>query len=128
MGRINSKAKGKAGERELSRELAHIFGCDARRGQQYKGTPDSPDVITDITGVHVECKRCERLELYKAMEQAEEDRGPGEVPVVCHRRNNRPWLAIVPLDLLPMLVKSLSKYQGTMEGYRDVYADSGATG
>ena len=37
----NSRAKGKAGERELAKKLRE-FGVDARRGQQYSGVTSSP--------------------------------------------------------------------------------------
>jgi len=65
----------------------------ARRGQQYCGTPDSPDVVSEIP-VHFEVKRTEALSLYDAMEKAATECGL-QVPVVVHKRNNRDWLFIV---------------------------------
>ena len=109
MGRINSKRKGKVGELELCHALERIFGCEAVRGQQYKGAADSPDVCTSIAGVHWECKRCERLNIYAAVAQADYDRGLGDVPVVAHRRNGEEWLAIVRLGDLPELARRLYK-------------------
>lgn len=79
--------KGKVGERELASELRRLFGVDARRGKQYCGGSDSPDVVTDAPGVHVEVKRTERLSLYPAMKQAVTDAGAEKVPVVFHRQN-----------------------------------------
>lgn len=73
--RKNSRQKGASGERELARELARVLGCRARRGQQYSGSPDSPDVVTDIPGIHIECKRTETLRLYDALAQARRDAG-----------------------------------------------------
>jgi len=105
MGR-KSKEKGKRGEGEAAKELARLFSCEARRGRQYSGGEDSPDVTHSIPGVHVEVKRTEALRLYPALEQAVGD-ADDAVPVVLHRRNNKPWLAIVRLDDLPRLATQL---------------------
>lgn len=97
----NSNRKGKAGERELARELTRLFGLECRRGQQHKGGADSPDVV-GIPGVHWEAKRVERLNLADAMAQAIRDAGES-VPVVAHRRNRGEWLVTLRLDDLPRL-------------------------
>ena len=106
MGRM-SKDKGARGERELAGELQRLFGVAARRGVQFRGGTDSPDVIADIPGIHIECKRCERLSLYPAIKQAVKD-AEDKIPVVCHRQNNREWLLIVQLEDLPQLVTVIS--------------------
>ncbi len=95
---VNSNDKGKRGERELSRELERLLGCSARRGRQYSGSPDSPDIVTDIKGLHIECKYVERLNVDNAMEQAEQDAGQSQVPVVCHRRSKKRWKVTLYLD------------------------------
>ena len=105
MGRF-SRNKGKRGERELAKELERILGVEARRGVQHCGGPDSPDVIVEIPGIHIECKRTEHFRLYEALEQAIEDAGD-KVPLVIHRSNRRPWVAIVRLDDLPELAARL---------------------
>jgi Holliday junction resolvase len=107
MPKINSRAKGARAERECAKELERLFGCSARRGQQFSGSSDSPDVVTDLPGVHIECKRVEKLSIYKAMEQAIRDSGNNRIPVVLHRQNGKPWLAIVRLDDLPELAVKL---------------------
>ena len=98
-----SRRKGKRGERELVAVLT-AEGFDARRGQQHRGGPDSPDVIVPaLPGIHFEAKRTERLSLYDAVDQARRD-ARDKLPVVAHRRNNHAWLAILPLtDLLAIL-------------------------
>ena len=105
MGR-KSRDKGASGERELARELSRLLGVEARRGCQYHGGPGSPDVVADIPDVHIECKRTERLRLYEALQQAIDDAG-GKVPVVVHRQNHKPWVAIVRLDDLPRLATQI---------------------
>ena len=105
MGR-KSKDKGARGERELAAELQRLFGVNARRGVQYRGGTDSPDVITDFEDIHFEVKRTERLSLYPAMQQAVNDAGD-KIPVVCHRANGKDWVVIVRLNDLPRLSKAI---------------------
>lgn len=107
---MNSNSKGKRGEREGAKEWSKVMGCDARRGQQFSGSPDSPDIKHGIDGIHLECKRTERLKLYDAVEQAEDDAGADEVPIVLHRKNLKPWVAILLLDDIPKLYERLKEY------------------
>ena len=102
-----SRNKGKVGERELAHELTRVLGVAARRGVQFRGGPDSPDVVADIPDVHIECKRTERFRLYEALEQAVADAG-SNVPVVLHRQNRKPWVAVIRLDDLPALIQKLA--------------------
>lgn len=99
MARIKSREKGKAGERELAAVLRRRKTVSARRGVQYSGSPDgeSPDVVHNIPGLHIECKRVERLNIASAMAQARADCG-ARVPVVAHRRNREEWLVTLPLE------------------------------
>jgi hypothetical protein len=106
MGRM-SRQKGKRGEREAAAELAVVFACDARRGVQYQGGPDSPDVVLEGVNVHVEAKRVEALNLYAAIEQAREDAG-GKVPMVWHRRNGKPSVVIVETARLVELARAIA--------------------
>ncbi len=92
--RVNSRAKGARGERELAAFL-QSHGYEARRGQQNSGGSDSPDVKHDIPGVHIECKRTETLSVYVAMAQAAKDAGRTLTPTVWHKRNNKEWLVIL---------------------------------
>lgn len=114
MGRM-SRDKGKRGERELAHELTRLFGVEARRGQQFRGGPDSPDVNVDIPDLHIECKRTERFRLYEALDQAISDAGSGQVPVVMHRSNLNPWVAVILLDDLPRLARLLSEAMKHLE-------------
>ena len=46
--------------------------------------------------MHVEVKRRERFNLYEALAQARRDAGEsGNLPVVLHRKNNSPWVAVM---------------------------------
>lgn len=94
---MNSREKGKRGERQWRDEL-RANGYTARRGQQFCGSPDSPDVICDeLDWMHFEVKAVQRLNIEDAMDQARHD-STGKVPIVTHRRNFRPWLVTMGAD------------------------------
>lgn len=93
---MNSREKGAAGERELAR-LLRGYGYNAIRGQQYCGAFGDPDVI-GLPGIHIECKRVEKLNIYNAMDQAKRDARAGEMPCVFHRKNRTGWLVTMGLD------------------------------
>lgn len=88
---MNSRRKGKVGEREFA-ALLRENGFDARRGQQFCGGGESPDVVSPaLAWLHVEVKRVQALNLADACAQAEGDCA-GKPWIVAHRRNHAPWL------------------------------------
>lgn len=93
---MNSRNKGAAGERELAAKLRE-YGYNCRRGQQYSGANGDADVV-GLPGVHIECKRVEKLNIYDAMEQSARDAKNGEIPAVFHRKNNKEWLVTLRMD------------------------------
>lgn len=94
---INSRQKGARAERELANLLDKKYGYPCRRGQQYSGANGDADVV-GLPGIHIECKRVEKLNIENAMEQAIRDARDGEYPAVFHRKNNKPWLVTMRLD------------------------------
>jgi len=92
---VNSNQKGKAGEREWAAYLRDQFGLSARRGQQYRGDVEAPDVVGGWPGTHCEVKRVEKLNVARAIEKAVDEAGPGKVAYVAHRRNREEWLITV---------------------------------
>ena len=93
---MNSRNKGANGERELANILKQ-YGYDCRRGQQYCGANSDADVI-GLPGIHIECKRVERLNIHDAMDQALKDSREGELPAVFHRKNRKDWLVTMRLE------------------------------
>lgn len=95
--KINSRRKGAEGERELAKKLKE-YGYDCRRGQQYSGI-EGEDVI-GLPGIHIECKRVEKLNIYDAIDQAKRDNLPFDtkLPAVFHRKNHCEWLVTMTLD------------------------------
>lgn len=93
---VNSNQKGKRGEREFANFLkAH--GIQARRGVQYQGSPDSPDVISELKNIHFEVKRTEKINPYTAFMQAKQDAG-NKIPIVAHRKSHKNWLVIMDAE------------------------------
>lgn len=101
---MNSNRKGKAYEREIAKFLRDHGYVEARRGVQYAGGPDSPDVV-GLKGFHIECKRTENLRLYDALRQSIRDAGDDEIPIVIHRRNDEPSVVIMLLDDFMEVIK-----------------------
>lgn len=93
---MNSKQKGARGERELA-AIFRDHGYPARRGQQYCGVNGDADVI-GLPGIHVECKRVEKLNLIDAVRQAVRDAKKGKIPVVFHRKDRSEWLVTMRLE------------------------------
>jgi hypothetical protein len=94
---MNSRSKGKRGELEFAHYL-QAAGYPARRGQQFSGGKESPDVVcAALPDIHWEVKRTEAGNPYKWMAQAVRDAGRSKIPVVAHRRNGGEWLAIMPM-------------------------------
>ena len=74
------------------------FGYAAEPGQ-----PRSYGRVADakgLPGIHIECKRVEKLNISKAMAQAVQDsiRLQDGLPAVFHRRSREPWLVTMKLE------------------------------
>ena len=93
----SQQRKGRAGELELV-EVLRGCGIPAAPGDpaSYGRTPD----VVGVPGVHVECKRVEKLNIDKAMDQAVKDsqRFADGAPCVFHRRNRRGWMVTMKLE------------------------------
>ena len=95
---MNSRDKGKRGER-MWRDQLREAGYNARRGQQYAGGTDSPDVICEeLSGLHQEVKFGNSIQLPAAIRQATADAN-GKPWVVAHKRNREPWLVTMDAAL-----------------------------
>ena len=96
---INSRQKGKRGERAW-RDVLISYGYHARRGQQYSGDKNSPDVICDELAAyfHPEVKTAEQLNLYKALEQAYTDCPEGKLRYTAHKKKGKDWLVTMTVE------------------------------
>lgn len=111
MGKINSRAKGAAGERELANYLREQGWRKARRTQQFAGNPEggSGDVVCENFPFHIEVKRCQALKPEDWMGQAKRDCPAGKIPAVFFRRNGRKeWLVILTADSVCELARQIA--------------------
>lgn len=120
---MNSRDKGKRGERQWRDEL-RANGYMARRGQQFCGSPDSPDVVCDeLDWLHFEVKAVERLNIEDAMAQARRDAGQAKparnaavaakIPIVAHRRRFRRWLVTMESETFFQFLRGTLPRQST---------------
>ena len=103
-----SRTKGKRGELEAAQQLTELLGVPVARSQQYRGNAGAAD-LDGLPGLHVEIKRRERLALYEAMEQADQDAGADDIPVLIHRPNRRPWVLSIYLSDLRAFVTNVNR-------------------
>lgn len=112
---MNSRAKGCRGEREWRDQLRAAGFKSARRGQQFSGGSDSPDVVCEeLPGIHWEVKRVEAGNLYNWLAQAERDAGT-KIPHVAHKRNGQGWVVISRAEDFLNLLKQYIQSQGQPE-------------
>lgn len=110
---INSKAKGKKGELEFAHECESYGLMGVHRTAQTNGKLEQSLADCEgLTGIHIEVKRVEKLNIDNAMEQAERDlktKKEKKIPAVFHRRNRKPWLATLKFEDWVKLYKSWLK-------------------
>lgn len=93
----NSRDKGARYERHIAHRIREC-GYDAERGCQHSGGKDSPDVKHNMEGIHIECKKVEKLNIWKALEQSAKDAGEGETPIVVFSRNRAKDYVALPFE------------------------------
>lgn len=108
---INSKQKGKVGERELANKLKE-YGYDCRRTNQFCGNTGEADDVVGLDYIHIEVKRVEKLNIDTAMEQAERDSKDDKFPTVFHRKNRKKWLVTMSLE---DWIKLYNEYYSSMK-------------
>lgn len=104
----NSKRKGKTGELEAAKVLESVFGIRARRSVQYCGDEGHADIVTEPDiGLFIEVKRCERLNVFAAVDKAAQQAN-GRVPVILWRKNKSHWLLVLKLQDVPQFVNNVA--------------------
>jgi len=99
---MDSRAKGARGELEFIHRHLAPYWPDAKRNLDQFGD-DKRDAI-QCAGIHWQIKRTERLELWRAIRQAEQEAIGSDVPVVAFRRNHSGWYCVAPADFLCALI------------------------
>ena len=100
----SAQSKGRRAEIELARYLKD-HGIESARPGDPLNYGQQADVM-GVDGVHIECKRHERLEIARWYQQAETDaqRMQDGRPAVIYRQNRRPWMIVLSLsDFLSLM-------------------------
>ena len=102
---MKSQAKGRRAEIELAQYLRAHGIAEARPGDPLN-FGRQPDVV-GLDGIHIECKRHEKIEINKWYEQsaADAERMKDGRPVVIYRQNRRQWMITLSLDDFIELLK-----------------------
>lgn len=103
MATLNSWAKGKNGELDFINKVLRPYWPKAARNIDQFGE-DKRDVLA-VEGVHFQCKRTEKLNIWAALKQAESEAIGPDLPVVAFRRNRGQWYCALPADELIALLR-----------------------
>lgn len=106
---LSQRVKGQVGERWLAEKLRQ-YGFSARRGQQFRGGPDSPDVICKDLPFHWEMKWGYKggLSIRAVLKQATQEAPSGSLPVGVWKPQRQRAMAFMYLDDFLSLVKGES--------------------
>lgn len=114
MGKMQ-REKGARFERTVA-GLFRDWGYNAFRTAQYEGKSGNCADVEGVPGLHIECKHCERMQLYDWIGQAIRDNEASKVkqlPVVIHKANNK--------DVLVSM-----RFEDFIQIYREWEASNGA--
>lgn len=98
VGIMTSRDKGKRGEREIVKYYSDKGFNAIRTAPLQAGFVDGAADVSGVGNLHIEVKRQEALNIWKALEQAECDAAEGMVPTVHFRRNRSEWYVALRLD------------------------------
>ena len=88
---LNAKNKGAEGEREAASFLNSLLPwMDAKRGRQFSGGEDSPDVTHNCPFIHIEVKRVEKPTFNAWAKQLTKDQGK-RIGIIMYRCNRGEW-------------------------------------
>ena len=96
---INSQKKGANYERKIANAFGKIYGKLRRTplsgGMEWKG--DIQAIENDMP-FSIECKKQEKLNIWKALKQAEEDCPDDKIPIVVFARNRSKDYVVIGMD------------------------------
>lgn len=94
-GRSNRR-RGADAERRVAEIIRDTWGYPVRRGQVFNKEPD----VVGLSGIHLEVKYQEHLNVRKAMNQSIEasERYQDGMPVVIHGKAREEWLVTMRLE------------------------------
>jgi hypothetical protein len=111
---MNSREKGKRGERMWRDQLKAAGYTNSRRGQQFSGDESAPDVICeDLPHLHFEVKYTQRPNIEAALIQAHSDCG-SKLPVVASYRTGgklKEWVVSMPAEAFFKIIQNNANEQ-----------------
>jgi len=113
---LNSKKKGDRFERDVAKQLNKKFNTNVRRTPMSGGMSIKGDIIdinpdSILFDYHWECKNQEKLNIWKALEQARNDKPMGKTPVVVFRKNFEKDYACLEFEDFMNLLKTIQDLQ-----------------
>ena len=108
---INANKKGKNFERAVARILNIAFNTNVRRTPMSGGMSIKGDIIdinpdSILFDYHFECKNQEKLNIWKALKQANGDRPMGKTPLVVFTKNfEKNYVALEFDDFINILLE-----------------------
>lgn len=98
MPKLNSRAKGKVGEREVKNMLNAALGYCAFKRNVMQSREGGCDLESELP-VAIEVKRQQNVQLNQFVAQArEQGRAINKTPVLFYRRNGEPWSILVDMS------------------------------
>lgn len=105
--KLNSRGKGKRGEREVVEQLRKWWPEAARNLDQFG---DNKEDVLHVPGVHFQIKRVgTTIRLWEALQQAESEAKAFDIPILVFRRDRGQWYGALPLDELIALLRLREK-------------------
>lgn len=120
---INAKQKGNRFEREVSKQLNKKFGTNTRRtplsgGMDFKGDIICTDQRSILFNFSFECKNQERLNIWKALHQCENDCERWKEPVVVFTKNHEDTYAAMRFEDWCNIIKELEDSRNELKELR----------
>ncbi len=92
-----SRNKGAGAEREIV-QILKARGHEVRRAAYSGALAHEKGDVVGLDGLHMEVKRCEKLQIPAWTRQAESQCKPDEIPAVIYRSSREPWRISIPFD------------------------------
>ena len=121
---INYKKKGDRFERDVAKQLNKKFNTNVRRTPMSGGMSIKGDIIdinpdSILFDYHWECKNQEKLNIWKALEQARNDKPMGKTPVVVFRKNFERDYACLEFEDFMNLLLTIQQLQDEINTKKD---------
>ncbi len=121
---LNSNQKGKRFERDVAKKLNKVFKTNVRRTPMSGGMSIKGDIIdinpdSILFDYHWECKNQEKLNIWKALKQARNDKPMGKTPVLVLTKNFENDYACLEFEDFMNLLLTIQQLQDEINTKKD---------